>query len=159
MRRVLGFTTLLIIFGFTSGSAMASNALYGASATDLPKVWEVPRTSGASGVSDSAHASGVSHVRDFVDHTGTPPVWLHPDPPETEDTWDFWMPAGTPQVWSHPDPPETEDTWDFWMPTGTPQVWLHPDPHPDPELWDFYDPSEPIELWDFDVPADIPHVW
>jgi len=132
MRTLLGVIALLIVFAFTLTYAMASNALYGSTPADLPEVWDGPCSSG--GVAH-AHSLGVSNV------------------------WDFVAPTGMPQVWLHPDPPETEDTWDFWLPTGMPQVWPHPDPHPDPELWDFYDPSEPIELWDFDVPMDIPHVW
>jgi len=147
MRRLLGFTAVLIIFGFTWGDAMASSALYGSSPMDTPKVWETPCS------------SGVSNVWNSVGSTGTPQVCLHPDPPETEGTWDVENSTGTPQVWLHPDPPEAAGVWDFVDPAETPQVWLHPDPHPDPELWDFYDPSEPIELWDFDVSANIPHVW
>jgi hypothetical protein len=138
MKALLGLITLIIVFGVSLDYAAGSTALYGSTPADPPQVRAVPCSPGT---------SGVSHVWNFVDATNTPQVWLHPDPPETEDTWDFWVPTQTPQVWLHPDPPETEDTWDFWVPTGTPQVWLHPDPRPDPDLWDF------------DVSTNVPHVW
>lgn len=130
MKRLIGLTGLMIVFGasLAFGAASVWDFVDGERGPDLPNI---PDSIGSLHIMDLWDPGGFSGLGNLVNPGG--------GLPNIQDLWDRAGGGGVQDLWV---PPGAQDVWDFEAPSQPSGVWdFSPPPGLEDEWWDFDDPT------------------